>query len=92
MDYSPQLLELALMDVLVNIPSIDPQGFSIACGGTNWGAMLTDTFPNSKYDDYYRFMCTICQYASNYHWLNVSVLFPFLLFFLVVICKKLLGM
>ena len=72
MDYSPQLVELALLDVLVNIPTIDPHGFSIACGGMDWSASLSDTFPNSKYDDYYRFMATICDYASNFHWLNVS--------------------
>jgi len=70
-DKAPQLVELVLMDVLLNIPQISPIGFSIACSGLGWDAHLSETFPNSSYDDYYRHMCELCQYASDRNWLQV---------------------
>ena len=71
MDMSPQLLELALLDIMVNIPLINHRGFMVACSGSSWNALLTETFPNSSYDDYYRFICEICRYASDIQWLMV---------------------
>lgn len=67
------LLELAICDCLANIPKAMQMGGLLAHGGLIWEGLFS-SFPTRKFDDYYRYIGPIVEYALMPEWYDVSII------------------